>query len=299
MARYFDYYYTSADGLKLYARDYTPVDPRGVILCMHGLTRNSADFEGIVEHLAPHYRLIVVDQRGRGCSEYDAATDNYQPAVYVQDMFQLLDELQLEKVILMGTSMGGLMSMMMVAMAPHRFSAVILNDIGPVVNPAGLERIKAYVGKTGAVDSWDAAVARMREIQGCEFPDFTAQQWDRFTRALYREDAHGVPVLAYDPAISIPLLEAEVTAVPPDLWPLFDAMVDTPLLVIRGQLSDILASSCVLQMQLHNPTMQLAEIPNRGHAPILDEPESIAAIDRFLGTILGTVQGARYTSVSG
>jgi pimeloyl-ACP methyl ester carboxylesterase len=286
MANYEDLYYQSQDGLRLYARDYVHPSPRATVLCMHGLTRNSADFEGIADHLARDYRLIVVEQRGRGHSQWDDHHENYQPAVYVRDMFTLLDHLGLEQVVLLGTSLGGLMSMIMTAMQPGRIRAVRLNDIGPVVNPAGLERIKEYVGKSGPVSSWDEAVAQQKAINAREFPTFTEQQWLDFAHALYREDDSGVPVLAYDPAISKPMNEDQDSAVPPDLWPAFDALKPVPAMVIRGELSDILAPECVAEMRSRKPDLVVAEIPNRGHAPILDEPECIAAIDHFLAEAL-------------
>ncbi|MEE4191271.1 MAG: alpha/beta hydrolase [Halieaceae bacterium] len=282
MASFDDFYYPGHDGLKLYARDYRHSSPRATILCMHGLTRNSADFAGIADHLAKDYRLLVVEQRGRGLSEWDSNAANYQPAVYVQDMFALLDQLGLDRVVLLGTSLGGLMSMIMAAMQPQRLRAVIMNDIGPVVNPEGLERIKDYVGKSGPVGSWGEAVAQQKAINGKEFPDFSEQQWLDFCHALYRENDEGIPVLAYDPAISQPMTEDQDAAVPPDLWPAFDALKPIPTLVIRGVLSDILAEDCVAEMQSRKPDLSVAQIPNRGHAPILDEPDSIAAIDRFL-----------------
>jgi pimeloyl-ACP methyl ester carboxylesterase len=286
MADYTDIHYQSADGLTLYARDYAHPAPRATLLCMHGLTRNSADFAGIADHLAEHYRLVVVDQRGRGQSQWDTNPQNYQPAVYVQDMFLLLDRLGLDKVILMGTSMGGLMSMIMAAMQPERLRAVILNDIGPVINPAGLERIKGYVGKSGPVANWEEAVAQAREINGREFPDFDEGDWLRFARALYRENDAGVPVLAYDPAIAKPMAEDQDAAVPLDLWPAFDALKPIPALVVRGALSDILSPDCVVEMQARKPDLQVAEIANRGHAPTLDEPACTAAIERFLNGVL-------------
>jgi pimeloyl-ACP methyl ester carboxylesterase len=290
MADYEDIYYQSRDGLRLYARDYRhwqrPQAPRATVLCMHGLTRNSADFGGIADHLADDFRLLVVEQRGRGRSQWDDEPANYQPAVYVQDMFTLLDHLSLDQVVLMGTSLGGLMSMIMVAMQPTRFRAVIMNDIGPVVNPAGLERIKNYVGRSGPVSSWEQAVAQQKKINGGEFPDFSESQWLIFCRALYREDEQGRPVLAYDPAISQPMNEDQDAAVPPDLWPSFDALKPIPTLVIRGALSDILAPECVAEMRSRKPDLVFAEIPNRGHAPTLDEPDSIAAIDQFLDEAL-------------
>lgn len=286
MADYQDIWYQSSDGLTLYARDYRHPDPAATLLCMHGLTRNSADFDGIANHLAGRYRLVVVDQRGRGRSQWDSDTGNYQPAVYVQDMFKLLDELELDRVGLVGTSMGGLMSMIMAAMQPVRVGSVILNDIGPVINPAGLERIKGYVGKSSAVTSWEEAVAQNRDINGREFPDFSDADWLRFTRALYVEDDSGVPVLAYDPAIAQPMAEDQDAAVPPDLWPAFAALAEIPTLVVRGAMSDILAPECVAEMLARKPDLQVAEIDNRGHAPILDEPAAIAAIDAFLASAL-------------
>ncbi len=243
---YEDFYYESEDGLRLYARHYLHEAPRATILCMHGLTRNSADFEDIANHLASDYRLIVAEQRGRGLSQWDPNPENYSPGVYVKDMLRLLDLLGVETVILMGTSMGGLMSVIMKAMQPERIQAAIINDIGPVVDPEGLERIKGYVGKTEPARSWDEAVSLNKAINGHAFPTLAEQDWQAFTRALYRENEDGVPVLAYDPAISKPMLEAQESAVPPDLWPMFDLLVDTPVLVIRGELSDILSTDCLV-----------------------------------------------------
>ena len=287
MTDYSDYYYDSADGLRLYARDYCPAAPRDTLLCMHGLTRNSADFADIADHLAEDYRLIVVDQRGRGLSQWDSNSDNYQPLVYVQDMFHLLDRLDLERVICLGTSMGGLMTMIMASLQPQRIRAAILNDIGPVIAEAGLQRIKGYVGKTRVATSWDDAVAITREINGKEFPDFEDADWQNMARGMYRENEAGVPVLAYDPALSRPIDTSEETAAPPDLWPAFEALLPVPTLLIRGALSDILAPDCVAEMQRRKPDLRFAEIERRGHAPSLAEPQCIAAIDAFLGDLGG------------
>ncbi|RLA44026.1 MAG: alpha/beta hydrolase [Gammaproteobacteria bacterium] len=285
MNNYDDLWYRSSDRLRLYARDYPcknkeEPDP-STILCMHGLTRNSADFSRLAEHLSANYRVISVDQRGRGKSDYDSVAANYTPVTYVQDMFALLDKLELQRVILIGTSMGGLMSLLMCAMQSERISAVVINDIGPEVDPVGLGRIKSYVGKALPVSNWADAIAQARELNTATFPDFSEQQWSDFTRALYK-DNEGIPVLAYDPAIAQPLDDAESGAVPPDLWPVFAACEATPMLVIRGELSDILAIGCVDEMRARKEGLQYVEIPQRGHAPTLDEPASRAAIDTFL-----------------
>lgn len=285
MTEFADLWYHSADGLRLYARDYAGPGPGApVALCMHGLTRNSADFAGLAAHLARHYRVLVADQRGRGRSDYDPVPANYQPGTYVQDMFALLDGQGVEQALLLGTSMGGLMAMLMAAMQPARVSGLILNDIGPVVDPAGLERIKRYVGKSQPVADWQEAAAQIRAINGDAFPDFTDEDWLAFTRALYRE-VDGVPVLAYDPAIAQPMAASDDNAVPPDLWPVFESIRALPILVLRGAHSDILAAGCVAEMQKRKPDLASAEIPRRGHAPTLDEPESRRAIDSFLAEL--------------
>ena len=287
-ADYVDYYYQSNDGLRLYARDYacrnTKETEPPVVLCMHGLTRNSADFALLASHLSNRYRVISVDCRGRGKSEYDPNIANYNPATYVQDMLSLLASLKINKVILCGTSMGGLMSFIMGAAQPELVQGMIINDIGPEIDQRGLDRIKAYVGKSVPVSNWDEAVAQAKAINGIAFPDFSEEEWLDFAQGIYREE-NGVPVLSYDPAIAQPIDEDDETAVPPDLWPLFDSLLSTPMLVVRGETSDILARSCVETMQERKGDLYYAEIPNRGHAPTLNEPAAVAAIDHFLGCL--------------
>lgn len=285
MTEFHDVHYRGCDGLELYARDYrhhTP-DSAPAVLCLHGLTRNSADFEGLAGHLAPLYRVVCADQRGRGRSARDPRPANYQPATYVQDMFCLLDHLGLEQVAVIGTSMGGLMGMMMAALQPGRISALVLNDIGPEVDPAGLARIKSYVGRSAPVGNWEEAVAQTRAINADAFPDFDDARWASFAQALYREEA-GVPVLDYDPAIAEPFGDDE-SAVPPDLWPLFEGL-DMPVLVLRGEHSDILAAASARRMCNRGRRCHLVEIPRRGHAPTLDEPAARTAIGELLAAAL-------------
>ncbi len=174
---------------------------------MHGLTRNSADFEDICNELADDYRLIVVDQRGRGLSDNDPNPANYNPLVYVQDMFLLLDKLELSSVILFGTSMGGMMAMMMAAMKPDMVEAIIINDIGPEIAEKGLDRLKKYVGKQFPVSNWEEAAKQTAAINGIAFPDATNEDWLKFAKRLYHEDDNGRPVIACDPNIAIPLAD--------------------------------------------------------------------------------------------
>ncbi len=281
MTDYREHFIDTADGLRVYCRDYPGPVGAPTVLCLHGLTRNSADFARVAEHLSAQYRVLCPDQRGRGLSSYDAEPANYQPATYVSDMLTLLDTLDIDQVIVVGTSMGGLMGMIMGAMQPHRIRALVLNDIGPEVDPAGLARIKSYAGKLPAVANWAEAVAQVREINADVFPDFSDAQWLEFARGLYREGDDGVPVLAYDPAIAKPIDEQEEAAVPPDLWPMFESLA-MPVLVIRGATSDILAASCAAAMVQRGAACEWLDIPGRGHAPMLDEPTARAALDRFL-----------------
>ncbi|TGD75785.1 alpha/beta hydrolase [Mangrovimicrobium sediminis] len=281
MIEYRDTWYSSADGLRLYARDYPCAagDAAPVVLCMHGLTRNSADFAQLAPHLAQRFRVLAVDVRGRGNSDYDSNPDNYTPLTYAQDMFALLDFLDIQRAILCGTSMGGLMAMLMAATQPARVAGIILNDIGPEVDPRGLQRIQEYVGKAPPVIDWAGAIAQVQEVNGEALPDFSPAQWEAMARALYRE-VDGVPVPAYDPAIAQPVDAGG--AVPPDLWPLFAMIASLPILVIRGAHSDILAPQCVDTMRERKPDLLVAQIPGRGHAPTLDEAQSRIAIDAFL-----------------
>lgn len=288
MDNYTDCWYRSSDGLRLYARDYhcrnlDKPSPE-TVLCMHGLTRNSADFSGLASHLCERYRVIAVDQRGRGRSDYDPVASRYTPITYVQDMFTLADQLDIAELTVVGTSMGGLMSMLMAAMQPQRIRKMIINDIGPEIDPRGLARIKSYVGKSAPVQSWEDAVAQCRSINEIAFPDFSDEQWLDFTQGVYREE-NGALVLAYDPAIAQPMEGEASAALPPDMWSVFERCTSIPMLVVRGASSDILSPDCVKAMCARHGGLKVAEIPNRGHAPTLTEPASLAAIDTFLADL--------------
>lgn len=285
MSAFEEYFYSSRDGLRLFARDYPHPDPAATILCLHGLTRNSADFEDLCAALNDDYRLIAVDQRGRGQSASDPNPDNYNPLVYSRDMFDLLDGLGIDEVIVIGTSMGGIISMVMATMDSSRFRAVILNDIGPVIDPAGLDRIRAYVGKHDPVAHWADAEAQVAARNAIAFPDYGAADWQRFARRLYREDASGRPVVAYDPAIAASLSDRTEAPAAPDLWPAFSTLEAVPMLVVRGETSDILTPACVREMRRRHPDLDTVEIPGRGHAPMLDEPAAVAAIRHFLAKV--------------
>lgn len=276
--------YRSADGrLDLVARDYPARKPAApVVLMMHGLTRNSADFDPLAAHLAGAYRLIVPDQRGRGLSEWDIDPAQYRPDVYAHDMLALLDGLGIARCGVIGTSMGGLIALVMNALRPELMQAIVFNDIGPVIEAEGLERIQSYVGPRGAMKDWTEAAARCRAINAQAFPDFGSADWQAFARRTCREQADGTVTFDYDPAISQGVSGEGATVVPPDLWPLYVLMDRLPVLVVRGELSDLLSRETVLEMaQRHSGAYASAEVPRVGHAPILDEPAALSAITAF------------------
>jgi len=285
---YFEQYrYRSACGtLDLFARIYPGEGP--TLLLMHGLTRNSADFEPLVAHLDPKYRLIVPDQRGRGLSQWDPDPAQYRPDVYAQDMLALLDGLGIGRAGMIGTSMGGLMAMVMHALRPGLAQGIVFNDIGPVLDPEGIARIQGYVGPLGPMTGWDEAAERCRAINAAAFPDYGAADWLAFARRTCRVQADGTIAFAYDPAIAESISGDQPATVPPDLWPLWDSIAALPVLVVRGAISDLLAPTTVSAMAArHAGPFAAVDIPGRGHAPLLDEPVAIAAIADFLQDHIG------------
>jgi pimeloyl-ACP methyl ester carboxylesterase len=284
MADYGEHRIRVSDGLTLYARDYAPkTDAKTLpVLCLHGLTRNSADFEGIAPHLAAAgRRVLALDTRGRGLSDYDTDASRYRPDVYVGDVLEVLDALGIPRAIFLGTSMGGMMTMLTAERAPERVAAAILNDIGPVLDPAGLARIIGYVGKSGPFESWEAITAAIKETQGTAFPDADNAFWEAFARRVARENSEGRIAFAYDPAIAEAFSTAP-TGPAPDLMAAFAALAQRPTLLLRGAISDILAPEGVEAMRKAKPDLMVTELPRIGHAPILDEAEAVDAIVTFV-----------------
>lgn len=284
MINYHEKMYPGVDGLSLYVRDYGQTTVTDTLLLIPGLTRNADDFNDLAQWLAKKYRVLAVDLRGRGRSSYDTDSSHYNPAVYSQDMFCLLDYLAISSVTVIGTSLGGLIAMLMKATHPERINKVVLNDIGPDINPKGLARINSYVGKLTTINNWEDAINATRTLNEEQFPGLSDAQWLAMTRALYREDQHGVPHLAYDPKIADAAVAGENATEVVDIWPLFDSLIDTPLLVIRGELSDILDQDCIDKMRAKKPDMHYQCISNRGHAPLLNEASALDALANFLSS---------------
>ncbi len=283
---YEDGSWTSADGLSLYYRDYP--GPEGYdgppVLCLHGLTRNSRDFADLAEHISQTRRVIVPEMRGRGQSDYAPESSTYNPLQYVADVEKLLAELGIDRFISIGTSMGGLMTMLLAAAKPGRIAAVVMNDIGPEVNPAGVERIAGYVGQGRSYPTWLHAARSISEVHGPSFPDYELDQWLEMAKRTFVISQNGRISYDYDMAIAEPFREPG-NAAPPNLWPAFDALRDVPMVLVRGELSDLITQDTVAKMAERNPSMSVVTVPSVGHAPTLDEPEARTAIDALLAKV--------------
>ncbi|MEO8454982.1 MAG: alpha/beta hydrolase [Sphingomicrobium sp.] len=283
MTRYLDGYFTVRDGLSLHYQDYPGSAHKPPLLCLPGLTRNSRDFAQLAERVSPQFRVLALDFRGRGKSDYDPSPARYIPPTYAMDVIELLNQLSIDRAIFVGTSLGGLVTMVVAAMAPERISAAILNDVGPEVNLGGIDRIKTYVGKDVRFANWDEAADAISSNYGSSFEGYSHDDWVRMAKRNCREE-NGEIRFDYDMAIALPFTTAG-PAPQFDMWPLFLALAQKPLLVVRGAKSDLLSAESVEKMKAAAPDMKLAVIPGVGHAPELNEPEAVTAIDAFLGSL--------------
>lgn len=284
-----DRWYRSQDGLRLYVRDYAGADgeARLPVIALHGLTRNSADFGHIAGRIAATgRRVLAVDVRGRGLSERSADPMTYVPATYAQDVVALFEQLGLARAHFLGTSMGGLITMALAGERPELIASAILNDVGPEVSPVGLARIAAYAGQPVETRTWADARDYVKRHNAVALPHYADSDWEAFARRVFRENDRGEPELDYDPDISVPIRAAGQAALVPDLWPDFERLASgRPTLLIRGALSDLLDAEIAGRMRARAPDMRYAEIPEIGHAPMLDEPAAEAAILEFLSEI--------------
>ena len=289
MSEFSDQYWTSRDGLKLHYRDYPAADQAGgadrpPVLCLPGLTRNARDFENLARHLAAGWRVICPDMRGRGDSAYSKDSATYNPLQYIEDVGLLLDQAEISRFVAVGTSLGGLMTLLLAANAPGRIAAAVLNDIGPEVEAAGLERIGSYVGQGRTFPTWMHAARAVEESHGESFPEFDVADWLGLAKRTMTVGSNGRIVFDYDMKIAEPFKQPNGAA-PPDLWPTLGGLADKPVLLIRGALSDVLSAATLERMQQALPQAEVLTLPRVGHAPTLDEPDCVAAIDRLLAKV--------------
>jgi pimeloyl-ACP methyl ester carboxylesterase len=284
MADFEDRYWQSTDGLKLHYRDYSGPASRAPLICLPGLTRNARDFEPIAELLGGKRRMIAIDFRGRGDSGYAKDPMSYMPITYMQDVDVLLRELNLKSFVTLGTSLGGIVSMLLATMWKDKMKGAILNDVGPEIGAKGAERIRGYVGQARNFDTWMHAARSMADAHGDVYPDYKLDDWLRLAKRNCKLSGNGRIVFDYDMKISEPFKQpGGETGV--DLWPVFESLTGVPLLVLRGANSDILEKPVATKMLKKHGGATLVTVPRVGHAPSLDEPVALDAIKEFLAEV--------------
>lgn len=286
MTEYADCYWTSRDGLRLHYRDYPAKDGPGsagrpALLCLPGLTRNARDFEALALRFAGEWRVISPEMRGRGDSAYAKDSSTYNPFQYVDDVNHLLDAAGVERYVAIGTSLGGLMTLILAMNAPERIAGAVLNDVGPVLEPAGLARIGGYVGQGRSYPTWMHAARALEEVQGVAHPHYRIDDWLALAKRLMVLSSNGRIVFDYDMKIAEPFARPNPAA-QPDLWPGIENLAGKPVLLLRGALSDLLSPQTLQRMRAALPGSEAVTLPGVGHAPTLDEPEAVAAIERLL-----------------
>lgn len=282
-AQYTDGYWWSNDGLRLHYRDYPGDKSRPPIICIPGLTRNARDFEHVAARLSGDWRVICVDLRGRGESAYAKDPMTYVPLTYVQDLEALLAELKIKKFVSIGTSLGGLITMLMAGIKPGRIVGALLNDIGPVVDEKGLDRIRTSVGRTHNWPTWVHAARDLGEMQAVVYPSYKLEDWIAYAKRVCRLTAQGRIVLDYDMQIAEPM---KLAAEPYDLWPAYEALGTAPVAILRGALSDLLSEATAKDMARRLPNARLTTVSGVGHAPALNEPAATRALGALLKAVM-------------
>lgn len=283
-----DGYFTSRDGLKLYGRCYQAPGSRSTpVLCLPGLTRNSRDFDVIARHLSSRTdnprSVYCVDYRGRGNSDRDPDWHNYTPFVELLDTLDFMTVNGLHEVAIIGTSRGGIIAMLMAVMRPGAISACVLNDIGPVIETAGLARIIGYVGKIPTPTTWDDAARIVRTMNEQFFTDIPEKEWHAIARQIYADD-DGRPRSDYDAKLADTMEEIDLGRKPPTMWPQFCALSHVPTLALRGENTDLLSEETLAEMARRHPRIETHTVPEQGHPPLLRDSKTIELIAEFLAS---------------
>ena len=286
MAAYENKYWWSRDEVRLHYRDYPGPGDKPPILCIPGLTRNARDFADVAERLAGDWRVIAIDLRGRGESGYAKDPMSYVPLTYVQDVEALLAELGVASYVAFGTSLGGIVTMLLAGTARERLAGVLLNDVGPEIETAGLSRIRTYVGKSNTWPTWMHAARAVAEANGDVYPGYDIEDWLAMAKRLYRLNSAGRIVLDYDMKIAEPF-RVPGNEAGPDMWRALDSLSGIPTLLVRGGRSDVLGVKIAGKMIEKLPGAELVTVAGTGHTPTLSEPEVQAAIDRLLARVSG------------
>ena len=282
---------TAQDGLRLHVREYgvrtTPALP---VVCLPGLTRTVSDFEALAPALAngnsangrPARRVIAIKSRGRGQSEYDRNPENYNVVVELGDVVTILSALGIGQAVFVGSSRGGILTMLLAVAHPTVIAGAVLHDIGPVIDPKGLARIKSYVGKLPQPHNFAEGAEILRRLFSAQFPKLSAEDWLAAADRTWKT-ADGLLVPIYDVRLAQPLAEVDIERPLPAMWAEFDALARVPVLVIRGENSDILSAETVIKMKEHHPAMEVIEVPDEGHVPLLAGDTLLDQISAFVG----------------
>ena len=285
MSPYENRYWWSNDGIRLHYRDYPGDSAKPPILCLPGLTRNARDFDAVARRLSPEWRVIAIDLRGRGDSGYAKDPMSYVPLTYVQDVQALLGELGVDRYVAFGSSLGGIVSMLLAGTSRESVAGVLLNDVGPDIMPEGLARIRSYVGRSNTWPTWIHAARAVAEANGGVYPDFTLEDWLAMAKRLYRLNSAGRIVLDYDMKIAEPF-RVPGNEAGPDMWRALAVLKSVPTLIVRGAKSDVLSAATAARMAETLDDGELVTIAGVGHTPTLGEPEAEAGIDRLLARIV-------------
>ncbi len=282
-----DRYATSSDGLRLHYRDVGRGEAGALpVVCLPGLTRTAVDFEVLAAHLSgggaagPRRRVLSLDYRGRGGSDHDPDASHYSVPVEAGDVLAVLLDAGVAEAVFVGTSRGGLITMVLSTVRPEMIRGAVLNDIGPVLEPAGLDRIRGYVGRLPAPTGWDDAVRIVKSYAASQFPGLDDDDWLYFARTTYAE-RDGVLSGRYDPALTEALRALDPATPIPAMWPQFEGLSDVPVLVVRGATTDLLSEETAAEMARRHPDCALLTVPGQGHAPLLHDPATLARIAAF------------------